>query len=423
VRRKQPTSTPSARPPSASVESKIADIGGDLARTFTGVLNAIPGGPHRPQWLARSLGVNTVLTSRILKAAQQHDPLAVAHMIPGPEPLRRLLRAAEKKKVDPALLANAREAVDRFQQLIDVEAGDRSALDAIISGWLPDARERVELIAKQSVFRGISQLLGTACDVEHSTFILYPSADPSTRAPPNRADALSIVITRGLRRVRPGPVIKYDTVHATTPMLTVTGEPVDGRQELLLEEFCSKPLPQLHVTQQTIEGANVLQYTFISDEVGPRSAVNLADATFLPARKELHRAPGEPPRKATLAAGIGTPSRTFIFDVLLHEDVYPNQDPTLNLYRTVGVVSPNDPQRHSRPGRDIDRLDVIESIQPLGQGIAKFRAAETPRYQDLIRHVCAARGWETEKLRGYRCRIEYPIYSSEIVMAFELPEA
>src|SRR5262245_27572819 len=99
-------------PPSDSaVETRIATVGRDLARAFTGVLDALPGSPHRPQGLAKSLGVNSVLTSRILKAAQQHDPLAVAHMIPGPEPLRRLLRAAEKKKVSPALIRAAALAV------------------------------------------------------------------------------------------------------------------------------------------------------------------------------------------------------------------------------------------------------------------------------------------------------------------------
>src|SRR5262245_56757211 len=80
------------------IHNRIIHVGRDLARTFNGVLDCIPGAPHRPQKLARSLGVNTVLTSRLLRAAQQRDPMAVAHMIPGPEPLRRLLKAAERKR-------------------------------------------------------------------------------------------------------------------------------------------------------------------------------------------------------------------------------------------------------------------------------------------------------------------------------------
>lgn len=80
-----------------------------------------------------------------------------------------------------------------------------------------------------------------------------------------------------------------------------------------------------------------------------------------------------------------------------------------------GSASPND------PSRDVDRLDVVQSIQPLGKGIAKFRAAENPGHIDMLRYVCERRQWDGDKLRGYRCRIECPIYSSEIVMAFDLP--
>src|SRR4029453_12479936 len=61
-----PTDHPKAEP----VNERIIEVGRALAHAFTGVLDAIPGGPHRPKFLARSLGVNTVLTSRILKAAQ-----------------------------------------------------------------------------------------------------------------------------------------------------------------------------------------------------------------------------------------------------------------------------------------------------------------------------------------------------------------
>jgi hypothetical protein len=392
-----------------SVETKIVDVGRDLARAFTSVLNALPGGPHRPQWLARLLGVNIVLTSRLLKAAQQHDPLAVAHMIPGPEPLRRLLRAAEKKNIDPAVVRDARLAVDGFERLIEEVAGDRSALDAIISGWLPDAREKIELLAKQSIFRGVSQLLGTACDLEHYCAILYPSMGQA-----GRADQLWIIVTRGLRRVRPGLVVKYETVHSDTSMLTVMGEHVEGLRGLFLDQFCSKPLPRLHVSHL----GDRVQYTLQGDDVGVQSGVDLVQCTLLPGKKALHRSAGEPPRKTAVSIGLAMPSKTLIFDLLVHDDVYPGQHPAFGLYRTEsdGVVEPND------AGRDVDRLDVIESIQPLGKGIAKFRSSETPAYQEMIRHVCEKRQWDGSKLRGYRCRIEYPMYSSQIVLAFDVPE-
>jgi len=46
---------------------------------------------------------------------------------------------------------------------------------------------------------------------------------------------------------------------------------------------------------------------------------------------------------------------------------------------------------------------------------------ENPDHIDMLRYVCEQRQWDGDALRGYRCRIEYPVYSSEIVMAFDLP--
>jgi hypothetical protein len=389
-----------------SVEARIHEVGRELTSAFTRVLGAIPGGPHRPQLLARRLGVNAVLTSRLLNAAQQSDPIAVAHAMPGPEPLRRVLRAAEKHKIDRELLKEASAAVDRFQHLIDAVAGDRSALDAIISGWLPDARERVELNAKQSVFRGISHLLGTASDVGHYTFIIHPDSGGS-----DRADEIRIMNTRGLRRVRPGFVVNYDTVHSKDPMLNLRGEPVDGLHGLLLEKFCSSPLPRLTVHHED----GIAHCVLAEQEVGLQSAVDLVHATFLPRKRRMTMEPGEPPRKTSMAIGIDTPTRVFVLDVLLHKDICPRQQPEMNMYRTAGVFG-------TAPGsrRERDRLDLLESIQPLGRGLAKFRSSDTPQQQEIIQFACDQRGWNANELRGYRCRVDYPMYSSEIELSFDL---
>ena len=32
----------------------------------------------------------------------------------------------------------------------------------------------------------------------------------------------------------------------------------------------------------------------------------------------------------------------------------------------------------------------------------------------MIRYVCAARGWDADALRGYRCVSRYPFYSSQM---------
>ena len=109
--------------------------------------------------------------------------------------------------------------------------------------------------------------------------------------------------------------------------------------------------------------------------------------------------------------------KTLHFDVLLHEDVYPGSEPALLVYDTAldGVADVNDPTR------DIDRMDVAESIRPLGPGTSRLRTADLPDYTGLVRLVGEKLGWDLERFRGHRCRIEYPLYGSQVAMAFDPP--
>ncbi len=75
------------------------------------------------------------------------------------------------------------------------------------------------------------------------------------------------------------------------------------------------------------------------------------------------------------------------------------------------------PDDEARQG---DRLDLIESVHSLGTGPEAFRIPEFARYPELIRSLCATLGWDAGKLRGYRCKVRYPIYGCQINLAFPL---
>jgi len=57
--------------------------------------------------LARELDLNRATASKLLSSTAKHDPLALLHGIPGPEPLRSLLQAARGKGVQPDLIQAA----------------------------------------------------------------------------------------------------------------------------------------------------------------------------------------------------------------------------------------------------------------------------------------------------------------------------
>ena len=91
--------------------------------------------------------------------------------------------------------------------------------------------------------------------------------------------------------------------------------------------------------------------------------------------------------------------------------------PLVAAYRALdGVADVND------RSRDVDRLDLVETIHGLGAGTAPLRVAQIPRYVDLLRHVFERMGWDEEGFRTYRCQVEYPVYGSQVVMAFDPPD-
>ncbi len=413
-----PVDTQSQNPRAASeLEAQITAIAERLCQSLRELIEAIPGGPFRPQELARTLGINKDLSSRTLKALTKQDPLAAVYHMPGPASLRQLLRAAGRRGVAQGLLESGEQAVAEFERLIRVEAGDRISLDGMISAWLPDARERFETTNKQAVFRGMAQIKGFVADVGLTTAIVHPSADPAL------VDGVWLLAWFGLRRLRPGAVMHVRSGQVR-PLAdphrrrTLGGTPLDDTTGLLLRDFCSKPIPQLeaHVCGQTVH------YLVAGDSIGPRSAVDLVLAELTLGCMRRYRTPPARPgfrQYRGPSSEITVPVRTLVFDVLLHQDVYPHSDPALFIYDTAGygVADMND------PSRDVDRLELNESVESLGQGIGRLRATEIPRYSEMLRHVFTQLGWEADQFRGYRCRIQYPVYGSQVCMGFEPPPA
>jgi hypothetical protein len=406
-----PMKTDAATASASSIEAQIAEVGALLGRALTAVVAAAPGGARGTMAVARALGIDKVLSSRLLKAVRFPDPMALVYQAPGPEPLRRMLKAAAGKGVDRQLIADARAAVDAFEALIRA-AGDRGSLDAMLTAWLPDLRQPFELSRKQAAFKAMSQLRGASAETIFSVALIRPSDDQAT------LDVAWLQGVLGLQRIRPGIPVKFANRRlsrkpaAARLARTLSGEPVEGIDGLYLPAFCSQPLPRLEARG----GEDAVHYVLANGSFGPGSLVDLvfADVTLHEMRRYSRP---ELKLKPYLFAEAAIASKALVFDVFLDPQVYPGSTPELHLYDTAldGLAKVND------PAREVDRLDFMESIQTLGRGVEQCRLRQYPRYTALLRHVFDRLGWEPSDFRGYRCAIDYPIYGSQVAMSFEAP--
>ncbi len=387
---------------------RIFAVGNRLLTGLSPVVSALSQNEARPNQLASRLGVDKVLTSRLLKAMRSADPVSAVHRMPGPDPLRRLLRASERAGVDADLLEEANAAVDRFESLIRDDVGDRGTLEAIISAWIPEARREFELRRKQSAYRALSQLRGSHCNAISASVFLHPSEDGE------HIDLVWLSGLHGLQRARPNASARLTTrrfaaeTSARAPC-TLDGRPVDSLEGLLLPEFCSHPLPDMQV--ETV--GEVVHYSLAGNTYGPRSSVDVMFAELN--RGELERfIPADSQRRRFMFAEVSTPTRTIQFDAFVHKDLGGDAMPRVDVYDTAfeGVASVNDRKR------DIDRLGLMESVQPLGWGISSVRSPDVTRYADAVTHVFDQVGWSPNEFHVFRCRCEYPLYGSQITLSW-----
>ncbi len=396
---------------SKDLASRIRSVGGDLGARLGAVVSAVPDQPRGPQRLADALGLDKVLTSRLLRAISHAEPAGILHHVPGPDPLRRFLKAARKRDVDLASIELAEAAVDRFERLIQDDVGDRSALTAILSAWSPEARAEFELRRRQSAYKAISQLKGVSVDLDVSAAFLTPSSDGTS------IDVVWLVGLLGLTRLRPGVRIKVSSRRIMpAPRRRVStdldGVVLEGAAIGRLDDHCIAPPADFTAHR----AGDAIHYTLTDQAFGRDSAQDVFLAEVNANEMPRYVNP-KLLRKGYAYSDVAVPARRLVFDVFVHKDIYPNREPELLVYDTAigGIADVNDAER------DIDRMETTDGPELLGHGFTRVGLSEASNYSGAVAHVHDRMGWQADDLRGYRVRVDYPLYGAQYTLAFEPP--
>jgi hypothetical protein len=382
----------------ADLVSSISSIGYEIQQAIQRILAALSADqPLRPQRLATELKLNKDFASRLLVAIDASDPLAVAHALPGPVPIRSFLDACAGRGLNSDLLTPAREAVDAFDAFLRENFEERGELDALLGSSLRDARLRAESAAKQAMFRGAVGLKGITCRASFVSCLIHPSQKG------NAYDLATVGGFAGLRRLRPDALVEYTSVRGPSVVPAIMSD--SAEQEPLLTEFCRPHSLPIEVTRAD----DGIRYRLTGDGVGLRSTLDLFFARVTPDHFDAATSEVQQRRRGVFAT-IEQPTRLLVFDVFLHRDVWPQVRPDLMIYDTAihGRCNPND------PSHDVRRLHLAESIHELGTGLSCARHAELSRYTEALDHVASRRGWDPMGFRAFRCEIQYPMYGSQV---------
>ncbi|MEM9379540.1 MAG: hypothetical protein AAGB93_06265 [Planctomycetota bacterium] len=370
-------------------------------------VEALPQGAG-PKRAAVHIDMPVPMASRILRAVGERTPLAALQKLPGPDPLRRWIEAAAKKGARRETRRAAVEAVESFERLISEEAGDRAALDARLLRWMPEARRTLELRRRQAVFRGLSELEGRWCELELTTILLHPSADGG------RVDLCCVQARTGMRALRPGLATKFTTERITPEehvrdLSSVDGIDMEGAASAVrLDRFTQGDPANVEIVR---DGDRVQYLLGMPDS----SQGSIADFVIAELNRGEFERTDEPLEKGSFFSHvIQNACRFGSIDVLMHEDLVPEPEPLLFLYRNHGTTAaqPGDPLR------EVDRLEPLDEIERRTSALRDLRLGPLPRYGEMIGYVATRLGWDLSNATLFRAQLEYPVPGTQISIGF-----
>lgn len=393
-----------------ALAARAGTLGARLAQTLGALHLEVFRARVGPKRAADVLGQPVPMASRVLAALAETDPLAVVHRMPGPDPLRRWVRAAGRRGATAATVEAALQAVDAFDALISAEGSDRSSFDAQLVAWLPEARRTLELRRRQAVFRGLSELEGISCHLDLSTIVMHPSRSG------RHVDLLSIQARTGIVALRPGLRSKFVTERVTASELSQARHPVtldgvdpfESPQGVRLDAYCVAPPAQVEVVQH----GDRIHYLLGTHGHGPNAEVDFVIAELNPEEFALH---DEPRGGGTFFTHLTrTPTRRGVLDVILHPDLAPSALPEVLHYRNLGEpqATPHD------PAREIDRIETTDPVLHTRGDVGGLRLPGLPRYGELLTDVLARLGWRQDNALLYRAECAYPVPGTQIALHF-----
>ncbi len=387
----------------------------DLRRTFGAVVDALPGQLRRPSEVQHALELDKKLGWRIARLINEEDPFLCAQHVPGPGSIRRFFEAAAGKSVPEPILQEARDAVDRFDRLVEVHAGKRADLEMMLMSCSAAGRREANRGQRRAAFEANSHIWGVQAQTQLATYFMHPSAGV------DRVDIAALRGFHGLRRNRPdvhwivgrARCVEGDGALRPAPGFTPLDEgiePRDGTAVPLVREFSSKPLP---IVQRVPGDHKYLEDELTFADVGDTGRTTCVTGEI--ARACVAKFRDADNQTGALNIRLRTPVETFLLDLFVHEGTGISLPPDFQHYGDLN----REGDAHERSDRE--RLPVDDPMQHLGRDRSATYSPQMPRYTELVEWTFSQLGWRREEFDLYRVRLEYPVIPSSARFFFDLP--
>jgi hypothetical protein len=392
--------------PEPEIDDTLQRIGATAAAlraALVPLLHHVAGQPPRPVRLTRGLGLDKSLASRLVQATRAGTDAGLLHAVPSPTGLRILIERARGHAEVTAL----EQAVDDFDALLATLPGGRQALDARLGAGAAPIHERREQIARQASFKAVSFLFGHYCETLTTALVVTPSARRGW------LDFIEVHRRIGLQRVVPG---------AALPLLSVLPQhPGQKSRQAAMADLAGREDAAQPSDFILAEGSDAAADVRIEREGGVSTFV-LGGAGRLPARLttglrilRAERRDVETPHAVLRTYMLHLPCRTLVRDVFVDDAVWPDARPLIDFY----LPGPSgSPPVQATPGQPhLRRLNLTARIEQLPAGAAALELADVADQRPTLESAFARAGVDAARLRGWRCRMAYPLPLVEMQIA------
>jgi hypothetical protein len=371
-----------------------------LRRALAEVLVAVGADADQPQEISRQFGLDKTLAWRISRVVREDDVWEAVQHIPRRPSIRIFVNAMTKHGASPDRVETVWHALGEFERFIEVHSGDRETLEMMVSSAAKrSAGKRLETFRK-SGFQANSAIWGVQARTQIALQLMAPSA--------TNPESLSMSTICGLtdfRRLRPDvpwAIASMSQWDDLAPIERWKPTPIDPTVSLedgpLMREFCSHPLPDLHMLK---EREDLVRFMLSEGPVGNTAAATVVFGWNYPSvASKYQNYPGEVGEHGTL---LSTPVESVVHDLFIHRSLDFAFNPTAHVYSQL----PGGPQYPSG-GRKAGLLPVPDEVTDLGAGPPDTTTPELHRYREMVEAAVRQMGHELNDFQGYRFRVRYP---------------
>lgn len=394
---------------------RAAGVAVPLREAFHRLYDDLSIGESKSGGRSLSQGIHPSIRSRLTRALETENELASLYRMPGPDGLRRVVKAAQRAGLDAEVLAECESRITDYERFFVDEDISRETLHSMLAGHLFEVRDAVMRSSAQASFRARCGITGYYAECLVLSLLVFPG---SVEGHCNIAVLRGCLGWRRLRKdawfMAHGYQVRSDDIGDISRHTDLDGVPI---QELagapLLEPYCSTPLPVFEAVSMP-HGRN---YYLKSEDVGVRSLTDFFVGEILWDSQLAVRT--ETATHARESIVMSTPSKQMVFDVLIHRDVWAGSSPTIECFNIVpqGIVTEGNHRL-----RQNDRIEIDVANRKLAPGLREVGCAAAKNYREVVQSSVSRLGYSMRDFHGYRSEMAYPLYGSQLSYRFELPE-